>query len=318
MLTNTNEETARCLNAYFVSVFTEDDGSSGRRTDFTDLTFNPLKDVNIEERSIIMLLKDLKVDKAMGPAGLCPRILHETREQIAEPIKMLFDKSLTQGQLPSDWKDAIVVPIFKKGRRDMTQNYRPVSLTCVICKILEKFIRDVLLDHLMKNSLISEKHFGFVPGRSCTLQLLRCVESWTKSLDDGTQVDVIYTDYSKAFDRVSHSKVLKKLDGLGVRGYILGWIQNFLCGRRQKVKVHSSYSEWALVKSGVPQGSVLGPVLFMIFINDLPDAIQGTTINLFADDAKLDQTIKTESDVNVLQESLTSMISWSKTECWQM
>ena len=310
-LTNTNEETAMCLNAYFVSVFSEDDGSSGRSTDFTDLILNPLKDVNIEERSIIMLLKDLKVDKAMGPDGLCPRILHETREQIAEPIKMLFDKSLTQGQLPSDWKDAIVVPIFKKGRRDMTQNYRPVSLTCVICKILEKFIRDVLLDHLMKNRLISEKQFGFVPGRSCTLQLLRCVESWTKSLDEGTQVDVIYTDYSKAFDRVSHSKLLKKLDGLGVRGYILGWIQNFLCGRRQKVKVHSSYSEWALVKSGVPQGSVLGPVLFMIFINDLPDAIQGTTINLFADDAKLDQTIKTESDVNVLQESLTSMISWS-------
>ena len=173
-----------------------------------------------------MLLKDLKVDKAMGPDGLCPRILHETREQIAEPIKMLFDKSLTQGQLPSDWKDAIVVPIFKKGRRDMTQNYRPVSLICVICKILEKFIRDVLLDHFMKNRLISEKQFGSVPGRSCTLQLLRCVESWTKSLDEGTQVDVIYTDYSKGFDRVSHSKLLKKLDGLGVRGYILGWIQN--------------------------------------------------------------------------------------------
>ena len=100
-------------------------------------------------------VKDLKVDKAMGPDGLCPRILHETREQVAEPIKMLFDKILTQRQLPSDWKDAIVVPIFKKRRRDMTQNYRPVSLTCVICKILEKFIRDVglLLDHLMKNRL---------------------------------------------------------------------------------------------------------------------------------------------------------------------
>ena len=155
-----------------------------------------------EEETILRYLKELKVDKASGPDELSPRLLSEIREQMAGALKILLQKSLDQGKLPTDRKKAIFVPIHKKGRRDLTENYRPVSLTSIVCKIMEKIMRNVLLDHLMGNNLISDRQFGFLPGRSCVLQLLVCMEEWTKSLDTGKQVDVIYTDYSKAFDKV--------------------------------------------------------------------------------------------------------------------
>ena len=129
---------------------------------------------------------------------------------------MLFCKCLNQGELPLNLKDAVVIPIFKNFKRDMPQNYRPVSLTCVACKIMEKIIRNALVDHLVENRLLFESQFGSVPGRSCALQLLVCMERWIKVLDDRGQVNVIYTDYSKAFDTVSHQKLLKNLYGLGL------------------------------------------------------------------------------------------------------
>ena len=132
---------------------------------------------NIEEENIVQILKELKVDKAAGPDGILPRVLFETSNQIAKPLKILFDKSLENGEVPSDWKRAIVVPIFKKGGKDLSQNYHPVSLTCIICKIMERLIRDKMMEFLTSTMLLSDKQFGFVPGRSCTLQLLVCVDT---------------------------------------------------------------------------------------------------------------------------------------------
>ena len=252
------------------------------------------------------------MDKASGPDLLCPRILSETREQIVGALKWLFEKSLTNGELPQDWKKAVVVPIYKKGRRDCPENYRPVSLTSVVCKLMESAIRDNMLDHLITNNLLTDKQFGFVPGRSCGLQLLLCLEKWTKSLDAGNEVDVIYTDFSKAFHRVSLNKLMQKLHALGIQGKMLNWIRNFLSGRLQMVRVNDSCSDWVSVTSGVPQGSVLGPVLFLIYINDLPDVVESHMIELFADDAKLAKDIVSEEDAEGLQQSIYKVLEWSK------
>ena len=193
----------------------------------------------------------------------------------------------------------------------MSQNYRPVSLTCIICKIMERLIRDELMRFLTTNMLLSERQFGFVPGRSCTLQLLVCIEEWTKQFDEGNCVDIIYTDFCKAFDMVSHPKLLAKISSLGISGEIGSWIRSFLTDRYQSVRVEGSFSNWARVKSGVPQGSVLGPILFLMYINDLPDAVQEDVSKRFADDAKLAKLISSVQDAINLQSNLNQLVEWS-------
>ena len=170
---------------------------------------------------------DLKVDKSAGPDGILPRVLSECKYLITKPLKLLFDKSLNTGKVPRDWKDATVVPIHKKGKRDLAENYRPVSLTCVVSKIMEKFIKQAIMDHLLSQGLLSDKQYGFVPGRSCTLQPLVCVEKWSLELNSGKPVDIVYKDFSKAFDKVSHQKLIWKLKRLGVNDRILHRIIDF-------------------------------------------------------------------------------------------
>ena len=190
--------------------------------------------LQISKDSVISLLNELKADTSPGPYQIHPKILYEIRNEIVEPLTYIFNKSLSESGLPSDWKNATVVPIFKKGKKNMASNYRPISLTSVICKLLEKFVRDKLLDHLIQNNLICDEQFGFIPGRSCSLQLLDIMEFWTKSIDEKIPVDVIYTDFAKAFDTVSHRELLYKLQNLGITGKLLKWIQNFLSNRKQQ------------------------------------------------------------------------------------
>ena len=260
------------------------------------------------------LLK-LKINKASGPGGLHPRLLHDLAGVLAHPLEDIFTKSLNSGELPSGWKDAHVSPIFKKGNRHITSNYRPVSLTAVTCKAMETLIRDTIIEHLRKNGHLSKDQRGFIGGRSCTANLLEFLEDWTKVLDEGGCVDVIYLDFMKTFDTVPHKRLLKKPEAHGMIGQVLKWIEGFLAGRRQRVIINGTTSTWAEVTSGISQGSVLGPVLLVIFINDLPDVIS-TRAKLFADDAKVyDKTNGTNSSA-ALQSDLNNLVEWSET--WQM
>jgi len=170
--------------------------------------------------------------------------------------------SLNCGVVPADWKDAGVIPLFKKGKKSDTQNYRPVSLTSIVCKILESIIKDSILGHLTKFSLIRESQHGFTKGRSCLTNLLEFMEEVTDKLDNGKPVDIIYLDFAKAFDKVPYQRLFKKLRSHDIRGEISLWIESWLTGRRQKVGLNREYSDWSCVISHVPQGSVLGPILF--------------------------------------------------------
>ena len=198
-------------------------------------------------------LNDLKMDKSPGPDGLHPRVLREAREVLCIPLSILFNKSLEESTLPSDWKDSHVTPIFKKGPRNQSSNYRAVSLTAVVCKLCESIVRDAVMDHLLANNLLSDCQHGFVPRRSCVTQLLVMLDMWTRILDDYGTIDTAYLDFCKAFDVVPHERLLRKMEGYGICGKIGGWIRDFLSGRRQRVLVNGSASTWAHVSSGIPQ-----------------------------------------------------------------
>ena len=222
---------------------------------------------------------------------------------------------MQEGRLPAGWKESHVTPIYKAGAKSQASNYRPVSLTSVVCKVMETLIRQRLMEHLKENAILNDCQHGFVAGRSCTTQLFKIIDAWTRVVDAGGCVDVAYLDYRKAFDTVPHQRLLRKLQAYGVRGQTLEWIKDFLVGRRQRVSVDGELSAWAWVLSGIPQGSVLGPVLFILYVNDLPDVVH-SLVQMFADDTKLFREIGGETDSVELQADLDNLILWSIK--WQM
>ena len=201
------------------------------------------------------------------------------------------------------WKTANVSSILKNGDRSDPSNYRPTILTCVACKIMESIIKDVIITYLLENNILSNCQFGFVSGRSVQLQLLSLLSHWTDILDSGHTIDVIYLDFKKAFDSVPHIRLLSKLHSYGVRDPLLGWHKSFLIGRRQRVCVNDTVSLWHNVTSGIPQGSVLGPVLFLLYINDVPDNV-ASNVYMYADDTKIYRPMTYHEDTTILQNDL--------------
>jgi len=260
-------------------------------------------------------LCNLNPTKSPGLDCVHPRVLKECHEELAYPISVLFNLSIQAGKLPDLWKLAQVTPLFKKGDKKDSSNYRPVSLTIVLCKVLESFFRDAILDHMNRNKLFCDNQHGFRPQRSCVTQLLEVIEEWTDILDRGGNIDCIYLDFAKAFDTVPHQRLLRKIYAYGIKGNTYSWISNFLSNRKQQVRLGNSNSSWMDVKSGIPQGSVLGPILFLLFINDMPRVVN-SVIKLFADDTKIYREISSEDDCKALQTDLDSLAAWS--DSWQL
>ena len=231
-------------------------------------------------------------------------------KSLAPGISTMFQKSLDTGELPKDWTDANITPVYKKGDKHAAENYRPVSLTSVLSKVLEHIVCHHLHAHFDKHKVLTEVNHGFRSGFSCETQLTITVDDLAKNSDEGFQTDVAILDFSKAFDTVPHNKLLYKLETYGIRGNMHKWIYSFLCKRHMKVVVDGEHSDEAKVLSGVPQGTVLGPLLFLVHINDLPQSVT-SNVRLFADDCLLYRKVKTPKDQEILQEDLKHLEIWA-------
>ena len=226
---------------------------------------------------------------------------------------MIFQRSLDTGRLPKDWLSANISSAYKKGDSHLAENYRPISLTSVSCKILEHICRH-LLNHLEKNILTKLNH-GFRSGFSCETQLLTTTFNLFNSFEREKQTDVAILDFSKAFDTVQHKKLLHKLSLCGITGPLHAWLSNFLTQRSMRVVIEGACSESTTLDSGVPQGSVLGPILFLCHINDLPSSVS-SQVRLFVDDCLLYREINTFKDHLTLQQDLKQLEVWADT--WGM
>ena len=304
---------ADVLNHQYAAVFTKEDMSSLPTPSLK--TIESELDVTITTERVHSKLKALKVDKSPGPDELHPRVLQELADQLAVPIALLFSSSITTGEVPRQWKIATVTPIYKKGDKTDPANYRPVSLTSVLCKLLERILGEDIISHLKENSLLCDQQHGFASGKSTVTNLLEALDIWTEALSHNLPVDIVFLDYAKAFDTVPHQRLLAQIRSFGIKNNILQRIRSFLTGRRQRVKVNGVLSDWIDVTSGVPQGSVLGPLLFSIFVCDVPKLLRGF-ISMFADDTKVYDIIHEMNGTNGhidLQVDIDALQEWAKT-----
>jgi Reverse transcriptase (RNA-dependent DNA polymerase)/Endonuclease-reverse transcriptase len=311
-----DSEMAALLNRFFSSVFTREDTTNVPEPEHV-AGGHYISDVKITAKAVKEKIKKLRVDSAAGPDGIGPLLLKKLMHELAWPLTKVMRASVREGAVPEDWRTANVTPIYKKGQKSDPGNYRPVSLTSVCSRLLESIIKDQIVEHLDKSGLIRSTQHGFMKGRSCVTNLLVFLEKLTAELDSGAAADVIYLDFAKAFDTVPHERLKKKLRAHGIRGRLLDWISAWLGDRKQRVVLNGNVSAWEAVLSGVPQGSVLGPLLFLIFINDLDAAVSLAELLLkFADDTKVARVISSDADRLALQAALNNLVEW--TDKWGM
>ena len=302
---------AEILNHYFKSVFTKEDTTHAPNKGTSP--FPEMGNFTVTTAGVIKLLNEPA--KAAGPDGLPSRVLKLLANQIAPILTAIFNGSLQEGVLPRDWKVANVTPIYKKGEKANPMNYRPVSLTSICCKVLEHVIHSQVMKHLDSHHILSDTQHGFRKRRSCDTQLVITTDDLARGLDNRKQTDIIILDFSKAFDTVPHTRLINKLTHYGINRHLIKWITSFLTNRQQKVVLEGQSSSYLSVDSGVPQGTVLGPLLFLLYINDLPENLTSTP-RLFADDCLLYRTISSDKDAADLQMDLDELTKWQ--EMWQM
>ena len=310
-------EKAELLNAFFSTCFNRS------HPPLNEHPFDPsatsdndpsLEEIYCSVPEVEQLLCGLEVSKACGPDKISAQMLKHTALSIAPSVTKLFNLSIRVGRIPDDWKESMIAPIPKSATKSSDPgNFRPISLTCILSKLLEKHIHGLMYEHLANQQELSDSQWGFRSGRSTVTALLSVTQEWLSTLEHGHELCAVFFDYRKAFDSVPHRPLLEKLESLGFDAHILHWVTDYLTNRSQKVVVNGQSSPSAPVISGVPQGSVLGPLLFLIYINDLTkiNLRDGAKLTLYADDVLLFRTINSPEDFVALQEDIDKVESWS-------
>ena len=293
------KQKANILNEQFQSVFTTESIDNIPNNGVSPHPVIP--SLTITSLGIQKLLNNINPHKVSGPDNISGRILKDLQNLTAPILTIIFQKSLQTGCIPSDWKHANVAPAYKKCEKYNAVNYRSLSLTCISCKIMEHVITKHILNHLENNSLLYGLQHGFRYSRSCESQLLSFVQEFAANSDKHIQTDLIIMNFAKAFDKVPHQRLLCKLKFNGIKNETLNRISAFLSNRTQTVVLDGESSDIAPVTSGVPQGTVLGPVLFLVYINDLPEYLKSSQLRLFADGSIIYKTIKSQKDCDSLQ-----------------
>ncbi len=307
-----NREKAILLNNFFVSQTELNENIA------EDIGDPPQCPTTIEQKildpvDVYEILIGLDISKATGPDGISNRILKEAAVPIAEPLSHLFNYSLSVGVFPETWKIANVIPIFKKDNPLLCTNYRPISLLCCISKVFEKIMFNHIYEYLKRNKLLSIFQSGFIKGDSTINQLIAICNLLYKNIDCNDEVLAVFLDLTKAFDKVWHKGILFKIKKCGIKGNIYHWLGSYLTNRQQCVVLNGEKSDFKYISAGVPQGSVLGPLLFLIYINDICDDLKSQTF-LFADDTSIFCPVK--NDINKAAENINNDLqkinAWSK------
>ena len=306
------KQKAEALKEHFESVFTIPDVSDPEeQAPSLQIPEATLEDFQITEENIAAQIKELRKKAAAGPDDIPAVLLKNCLNSVKGPLCKFWNKSFQEGSIPEILKTGIITPIYKGNDRQQTVNYRPVSLTSNVMKIFEKLIRKKIAEHMENNELFNTNQHGFRAGRSCISQLLNHHTKILEELEMGNRIDVVYLDFAKAFDKVHHGTLLKKLQNIGITGKLYEWIKEFLRARKQFVAVEGAFSSESDVLSGVPQGTVLGPLLFLIHIGDIDREIGNSKVSCFADDTRIMKIIKGENDRTLLQEDLNRIYSWA-------
>ena len=312
------KEMADILQNQYSSVFSNPKCPKKKSPNLNANLESIISDIKFNCEDIVNAINEISENSACGERDIPAIILKKCKTSISYPILLIWEESIRDGHVPKLFKNQIITPVHKKSSKAEPANYRPIALTSHVIKIFERIIRKRLVEHLDKNNIICSNQHGFRKHRSCLTQLLAHMDIIHQNLQNGMDTDVIYLDYAKAFDKVDHQILLQKLYAYGIRGRLLMWINSYLTNRDQTVVINGEHSKAAKVVSGVPQGTVLGPIMFILYLNDLTSCIKHSVVSSFADDTRLKKSISSVNDVRLLQEDLDNAISWSERNNMQL